>query len=368
VNYSSVGNTPALNARIPDDFTAANVLPADGSDVQGDQIFILTGPTVSANLRGRMLPPTFNTQSIEFLGTGGAAGCPTELFGSTNTFTIGASGQPDTIAIQGNEKLLSGCGYQLILHQAMFANVYSVSPTETADVVVNFTGEAVPPTLAVTDIHADAMGGLDVSADGRNDVWPRTALQATFSENMDAPTISAATYTLVCGGNPQAGVITTVGPVATFQPLTPLPGGAACTVTLTSFVNDVAGNPLGTGVSAAFTVESTPPSVVATVPPDGAGSVLVDTDITITFSEEVDPATVIASTTSSAGTVQLWDRDSNTEIYGCIWPGSAPDEIVFSPFRDLQAATNYEIVINTGVTDFGGTPLGAQVLSAFTTQ
>jgi hypothetical protein len=156
--------------------------------------------------------------------------------------------------------------------------------------------------------------------------------------------------------------------VATFEPLTPLPGGAACTVTLTSFVNDVAGNPLGADVSAAFTVESTPPAVVATVPPDAAGNVPVDVDIAITFSEEADPATVIASTTSSAGTIQLWDRDSNTEIYGCISTGSTPEEIVFSPFRDLQAATNYEIVITAGVTDFGGTPLGAQVLSTFTTQ
>jgi hypothetical protein len=139
-------------------------------------------------------------------------------------------------------------------------------------------------------------------------------------------------------------------------------------VTLTAFVNDVAGNPLGADVSAAFSVESTPPAVVATVPPDAAGNVPVDTDISITFSEEVDPATVIASTTSSAGTIQLWDRDSNTEIYGCILPGAAPEEIIFSSFRDLQAATNYEVVITTGVADFGGTPLGAQVLSGFTTQ
>ena len=183
-----------------------------------------------------------------------------------------------------------------------------------------------------------------------------------------SPTISAATYTVVCGGNPQAGVITTVGPVATFQPLTPLPGGSACTVTLTSFVNDVAGNPLGANVSAAFTVESTPPTVVGTIPPDGAGNVLVDTDITITFSEEVDPATVIASTTSSAGTIQLWNRDSNTEMYGCISPGAAPEEVVFTPFRNLQAVTNYELVITTGVADFGGTSPGTQVLSAFSTQ
>jgi hypothetical protein len=367
VNYPTIGNTPALNARIPDDFTAANLAPADGSDVQGDQVFILTGPIVGGNLRGRMLPSTFNTQSIEFLA-GGAAGCPTELFGSTNTFNIGASGLPDTVAIQGNEKMLSGCNYRLILHQAMFANVYSVSPTETADVVVNFTGESVPPTLLAADIRADAMGGPDVSADGRNDVWSRTSIRATFSENMDAPTISAVTYTLVCGGNPRAGVIITTGPVATFEPLTPLPGGAACTVTLTSFVTDVAGNSLGGNVSASFTVESTPPSVVASAPPDGAGGVLVDTDIAITFSEEVDPATAIASTTSTAGTIQLWDRDANTEIYGCISPGSGPEEIVFAPYRDLQPATNYEILIATGVADFGGTHLTTDVLSAFTTQ
>ena len=368
VNYPSVGNTPALNARTPDNFTAASVSPAGGSDVQGDQVFMLTGPSVAANLRGRMLPPTFNTRSITFLGTGGAAGCPTEPFGSSNTFTIGTAGNPDSVAIRGNQNLLAGCGYQLILHQSMFANVYGVSPTETADVVVDFTGESVPPTLLVADIHVDAIGGLDVSADGRNDVWPRTSLQATFSENMDAPTVSAATYTVVCGGNPQAGVIATVGPVATFQPLAPLPGGSACTVTLTAFVNDVAGNSLGSDVSSAFTVESTPPGVVATVPPDAAGNVAVDAAMTITFSEEVDPATVIASTTSSAGTIQLWDRDSNTEIYGCISPGAVPEEVVFSPFRDLLAATNYEIVITVGVTDFGGTPLGAQVLSTFTTQ
>jgi hypothetical protein len=185
---------------------------------------------------------------------------------------------------------------------------------------------------------------------------------------MDAPTISAATFTLVCGANPQAGSIWVAGGVATFQPLTPLPGGASCTATVTGFVTDVAGNPLGADVSATFTVESTPPTVMATVPSDGAGNVPVDVDITIAFSEEVDPTTLAASTTAAPGTVQLWDRDSSTEIYGCISPGSAPEEIVFSPFRNLRPATNYEVVITTGVADFGGTPLPADHLSVFTTQ
>jgi hypothetical protein len=272
------------------------------------------------------------------------------------------------VAIRPERKLLAGCGYRLILHQSMFANIYSVSPSSPDDVLVDFTGESVPPTLATADIRADAMGGPDLSADGRTDVWPRTPIRAVFSENMDAATITAATYTLVCGGNPRAGVISTEDSMATFQPLTPLPGGSACTATLTSFVTDVAGNSLGANVSASFTVESTPPTVVATVPPDGTANVPVDVDIVITFSEEVDPATVVASTTSGAGTIQLWDRDGSTEIYGCISPGSAPEEIVFSPYRALQPATNYEMVITTGVADFGGTNLGADVLSAFTTQ
>ncbi len=365
VNYDNILNTPAVPARIPDAISDADITPANGSDVPGDQVFVLTLP--AGALKHRYLPQTFNRYSIGFMGTGGAGGCPVETLGSSNVFTIGAVLQPDLVAIRASRLLRSGCGYRITLHQDQFSNIYAIA-NDMADVVVDYTGESVQPTLAPADIRADAMGGADLPADGLADVWPRTSIWAIFNEGMDPASFSVATLDLVCDANPVAGSIAVEGATATFQPLLPLGGGASCTFTVGGAVTDLAGNPLGADMTAVFTVEEIAPSVTTTVPADGAGGVAVDSDVTITFSEPVDPATLVGSTVAALGTVRLVEQVGGVEVYGCIEPGAAPDEIVFSPFRDLQPATAYDLSVTTGAADFGGTPMAADFTAGFTTQ
>ncbi|HUU01522.1 MAG TPA: Ig-like domain-containing protein [Myxococcota bacterium] len=367
INYPTVGNTPAVNARIPDPVAAGDVSPAAASAVLGDQLFVLSMPGVGGNLRDRMLPPTFNRYTIGFMGTGVPAGCPSEAISSSNDYVIGAAAQPDSVLIRAGNLLRSGCGYQLILRQSQFSNIYGVANGDP-DLVVDYVGESVAPTLAVTDIHIDAMAGPDLPADGRADVWSRTAISATFDENVDPASVGPATFTLVCDGNPVAGNISVQGTTAFFETLLPLAGAAACSATLGAAVTDMAGNALGADVTVSFTVESVPPAVLATSPADSDVNVPVTSDITITFSEQVDPSTLQGSTVNGSGTIQLWDQAAGSEVFGCIEPGATPEEVIFSPYGDLGAASVYDLVITTGVADFGATPLVADVGASFTTQ
>ncbi len=365
-NFPIVGEVSAGTSRTPDTLFASNVAPANGAQVAGDQEFVLT-LMVGAHIRDRMLPATFNRYTMEFLGTGGAAGCTVEMFGSTNVYNIGPAFQPDSVIIRANLLLRSGCGYRLTLHQDQFANIYGLA-NEDPPIVMDYVGEDVPPQLLPADIHVDSIGGADVPADGLSDVWPRTSVWATFNENMDPASFSAATYTLVCGGNPVAGTISAEGTLAIFKPLVPLSGADSCTATITGAVTDLAGNPMGSTVAANFTVESDAPTVVATNPANAQADVLVSTGVSITFSEEVDPATLLGSTVAATGTVRLVEQATLAEVYGCIWPGPVPEEVIFSPFRDLQPATTYDITVTTGVADFGGTPVPADFTASFTTQ
>lgn len=72
------------------------------------------------------------------------------------------------------------------------------------------------------------------------------AITATFSKDMNAATITAATFTL---DNGAAGTVTYASRVATFTPTTPLKGYTRYTATITTGVKDAAGNALAQNYS-----------------------------------------------------------------------------------------------------------------------
>jgi len=370
VNYPSIQNTPAVNARTPNPLDASHVSPASGSAVAGDQVFTLTMSSVVGNLKHRHLPTTFNNESVVLEGLDGTEQCPAEPIPMRNTYIIGPPAGADQIDFQAERYLRGGCNYRITFYQDLFANIYTVGNGD-APFSLDFAGETDPPTLVQGDIHLDAIAGDDLPADGRTDVWPRTAITAAFSENMHPLSLTGGAFDLQCdagaGAQPVAGSVTVEGAVATFVPLSTLAGGADCTATLFGGATDVASNGLGGSVSASFTVEQMAPSVTGSTPGQGDSGVAHDVTIEIVFSEAVDPATLLASVAGTPGAVQLWDRDAGEEVFGCIEPGSDEDRFLFVPWRELEAGTQHELIMTTDVADFGGTPLSAQYSASFTT-
>lgn len=79
------------------------------------------------------------------------------------------------------------------------------------------------------------------------------SITATFSEAMDASTITTETFTLAQGGAPVAGAVTYVGTTAIFNPTSNLTASAGYTATVTTGGKDLAGNALAVVKTWSFT-------------------------------------------------------------------------------------------------------------------
>jgi hypothetical protein len=71
-------------------------------------------------------------------------------------------------------------------------------------------------------------------------------VQATFSEAMDASTITSSTFTIKQGSTPVSGVVSYSGLTATFNPTSDFAASTTYTATITTGVKDAAGNALQT--------------------------------------------------------------------------------------------------------------------------
>lgn len=99
--------------------------------------------------------------------------------------------------------------------------------------------DVTPPAVSSTS-PANNAAGVAVNA----------AITATFSENIDVATISAATFTL---NNGVAGAVTYSGTTATFTPSSSLAHSTTYTATITTGIKDATGNAMATNYTWNFT-------------------------------------------------------------------------------------------------------------------
>ncbi|WP_373047402.1 Ig-like domain-containing protein [Vulgatibacter sp.] len=199
---------------------------------------------------------------------------------------------------------------------------------------------------------APASSGM-VPANGAVGVLGDAVLAASFSEQMDPDSINAATFTLTCDGAPVAGVITVAadGRSAAFDPAAPLLAAASCTARLDG-PTDAAGNALPIATST-FTVVSGP--VAVALSPATGSTVAVGTSLVADFGRAIDPATLVPSSTTGAGTVRLVDTAAGSEVFGCMEIDPAdPSVVTFHPVEALTAGATYELQVTAGVTDWAG--------------
>jgi hypothetical protein len=114
--------------------------------------------------------------------------------------------------------------------------------------------DTAPPTVSST-----------TPADNAIDVAVNTSITATFSEAMDASTITTATFFVDDGSSNIAGTVTYSDTTAKFTPTTDLDYDTTYTATITIDAKDLAGNPLQDDYEWSFTTGS------ETVRGDGGG-------------------------------------------------------------------------------------------------
>jgi len=315
---------------------------------------VILNTTVTATFSSVMAPRTINTTTFTLTGPTGAVAGAVTYSGTTATFTPTAS----------------------LAALTLYTGTITTGATDPggnplqANFVWTFTTGL--PTVIST-----------VPAAGATAVPVNTVVSATFSEPMDPATINAGTFTVVGPGGPVAGVVfrgagtprqskaarkaaviiskpqvvTFAGSTATFTPDVDLAPGTLYTATITTGAQDPAGVGLASNYVWTFTTEA-PPTVVSTVPVNLATAVPVNTPITATFSEAMNPATITGTTFTVTG-------PGATPVAGVVtYSGTTA---TFTPTAVLANSTLFTATITTGTQDPTGAPLAANVVWTFTT-
>jgi hypothetical protein len=188
-------------------------------------------------------------------------------------------------------------------------------------------------------------------------------ISATFSEAMDSlsTTTSFTIANTSTGGTSVTGMVTYSGTTAVFTPLFNLSPNTTYTATITTGAKDLAGNALAGNYVWSFTTGSsadlTPPTVISTVPANGATGVAFNTKLSATFSEVMDPSSINATT--------FIVKQGTTSIAGIVTYSGVT--ATFSPAANLAPNTLYTATITTGAKDLGGNALTSNYVWSFTT-
>jgi hypothetical protein len=211
-----------------------------------------------------------------------------------------------------------------------------------------------PPTVIST-----------LPANGAINVPVSQVLTATFSEAMKCATLAspATTFTLTGPGTtPATGTVSCSGFVAKFSPSPNLAYNTLYTATITTAATAAAGGALAHTYIWTFKTGPAPippPTVISTIPLNLAINVPVSQALTATFSEAMNPATIISAfKLTGPGT---------TPVGGLVSNKAAGFAATFSPTGSLAYNTLYTATITTAATAAAGGALAHTYVWTFTT-
>ncbi len=218
--------------------------------------------------------------------------------------------------------------------------------------------DATPPTVVA---FAPVAGAVDVPV--------RTTVTATFSEDMNAPSVSATAMTLAPtagGASVPAAVSYAAGTrTATLTPMAPLAASTSYTARVTTAATDLAGNGLASIATTQFVtsapVDESAPTVTAVTPANAATNVPLASTITVTFSEAMNATTITSST------LALTRAPGAVAVPAVVEFSSATNRATLTPSAPLTLGATYTLTVTTAVRDLSGNPLAAPFTSQFAT-
>ena len=300
---------------------------------------------ISATFSKAMDPSTISAGTFTLMqGTTAVSGVVTyAATGSTATFTPSSNLAASTVftaTVTTGVKDLAG--------NALASNfVWSFTTGAAAD--------TTRPTVTST-----------VPANSATGVATNSAISATFSKAMNPSTINTTTFTLMQGTTPVSGAATyaAVGDTATFTPSSNLAPNTLFTATVTTGVQDLAGNAMASSFVWSFTSgaapDTTPPTVVSTNPINNATGVAINQTVNATFSKAMDPSTINTSNITLAG-------PGPNPIAGTVAYDAVNKIATFTPGSNLAPSTQFTATVTTGVKDLSGNALANNFVWTFTT-
>ena len=293
--------------------------------------------------------------------TGAALNCSTL---TTSTFTVTAPAPIGTVA---GTVACSGATATFTPTAALAANtLYTATLTTGVQNAAGtglasayswtFTTDTLPTVLSATPANS-ATGVLLTQAIG-----------VTFSKAMNCSTLysPATTFTVTGPGTTAvAGTVSCTGSGALFTPSNLLATNTLYTATITTGALDAQGEPLASNYVWSFITVPAPtaPTVISTVPtPSGVTGVATSQAVSATFSEAMNPATIISPATNFTLTAP-----GPVTVAGTVSYAVAGSVATFTPTAALTASTTYTVTIKTGAQDLAGNALASNYTWTFTT-
>lgn len=253
---------------------------------------------------------------------------------------------------------------------------FTVTFTPDADFAFDTTYTATV-TSALTDAAGNALGAshtwsfttaADTAApaivalspeDGATDVSLNATVSATFDEAIDC---AGATLEVQDAAGAVAGTLACADAGITFTPdaeLTPFSEYTAQVTAADAYGNETSGS---WSFTTGNTGDTVAPEVIATSPAADATDVLIDTIVTVTFSEDIDPASL------TAASFNLYSVSASSTVAGATTYDAATHTATFTPDADLAPMAQYTIRVTAAVKDRAGNGLAGPGLTfSFTT-
>jgi hypothetical protein len=281
---------------------------------------------------------------------------PATLNAATFTVSAGGVSVPGAVAYSGLVATFTPTA------NLAYATVYTATITTGAEDLAG-TGLVSNYVWTFTTASPTPVVVSTIPVNGATAVPINQVLSATFNEAMNCATLTSTTFTLTGpGATAVAGAVSCTGNVATFTPGAALAVNTLYTATITTGVQDLASNPMVSNYVWSFlTVPApTPPTVIATVPVNGATAVPINEALTATFSVAMNATTISTTTFTLSG-------PGGAAVAGVVTYVASGSVATFTPDASLAPSTLYTATITTGVENLNGTAMASNYVWTFTT-
>jgi hypothetical protein len=197
-------------------------------------------------------------------------------------------------------------------------------------------------------------------APGASGVALNAGVSANFNMAMNPSTVTAATFLLTQGSVPVPGAVSYAGISAAFDPASDFAPNTAYTAKVTTGVKGVSGLAMANTFSWTFStgqITDTTRPIVSSTYPGAGGNAAVNSEVSATFSEPMDPSTLTAST--------FLLMQGATPISGYV--SYAGLTATFVPSSGFTPDSTYTATITAGARDLAGNALQSELVWSFST-
>lgn len=296
---------------------------------------------ITATFNEKMDPATFTQSSFKVMGTAAVPG------------TVSYNAADSTLRFVPSTTLTSNTSYTATI---LAGAEDFMGNTLQSDYVWAFTTGSTIVTVVPTVISTDPSNNATA-------VPLNKVISATFSEPMDASSITGQSFLLSQGSGSVAGTVSYSGNTAVFTSAANLVAGTSYTATITSVVQSTLGVAIASNYTWMFSTGNTTvtpviaPIVVSTDPMNNANGVALTKVVSATFDQTMDPATI-----SSASFLM---KTGSSSVAGTVtYSGNTA---YFDPSSNFVAGATYNATITTAVKNSTGTAMANDYVWSFNT-